>query len=208
MEALAAAVAQRGLPIAALARPPQEVLAAGASQRPDVCLVSARLPGSRFIDILSALGAWYPAVRAVVLMDGPNSSVLITRADIGAATLVSRHVDVTELIAVLHRVRAGVQRSDPVSGLTEIRACNREITPDSDSQLAQLTLREQEVLKLMMDGMATKEIARSLEITVHTARTHSQRVLEKLGAHSRLEATRLAPRPGLAPPSREPAPTP
>jgi len=203
MEALAAALAQRGLTIAALARTPQEVLAAVASQQPDVCLVSARLPGSSFIDILSALRAWYPAVRAVVLMDGPNSSVLITRADIGAATLVSRHVDVTELIAVLHRVRAGVQRNDPVSGLTEIRACNREITPDSDSQLAQLTLREQEVLKLMMDGMATKEIARSLEITVHTARTHSQRVLEKLGAHSRLEASGMAARRGWAGPSGE-----
>src|SRR5258708_11405689 len=172
MEALAAALAQRALLIAALARTPQEVLAAVGSQQPDVCLVSARLPGSRFIDILSALRAWYPAVRAVVLMDGPNSTVLITRADIGAATLVSRHVDVTELIAVLHRVRAGVQRGDPVSGLTEIRACNREITPDSDPQLAQLTVREQKVLKLISDRIATERIASALVISVRTARAH------------------------------------
>ena len=50
---------------------------------------------------------------------------------------------------------------------------------------------------------ATKEIARSLEITVHTARTHSQRVLEKLGAHSRLEASGMAARRGWAGPSGE-----
>jgi two-component system, NarL family, nitrate/nitrite response regulator NarL len=203
MDALAAALAQRGVTIAALARTRQEVLAAVASQQPDVCLVSARFAGSSCIDILSALRAWYPAVRVVVLTDGPNSSVLTTRADIGSASLVSRHVDVTELIAVLHRVRAGVQWNAPVSRRVEIRARSREITSDSDSRLAQLTLREQQVLKLMMDGMATKEIARSLEITVHTARTHSQRVLAKLGAHSRLEASGMAARCGWAGPSGE-----
>jgi DNA-binding NarL/FixJ family response regulator len=205
MDALAAALAQRGLTITGLARTPQELLAAVASQQPDVCLMSARLPGSSRIDILSALRAWYPAVRVVVLTDGPHSSVLTTKAGIGAATLVSRHVDVTELIAVLHRVRAGVRWNDPVCRPVEIRACDREIRPASDSRLAELTLREQEVLKLMMDGMATKEIARSLEITVHTARTHSQRVLAKLGAHSRLEASGMAARRGWAGPSGAPA---
>jgi DNA-binding NarL/FixJ family response regulator len=198
LDALAAALAQRGLTIAGLARTPQEVLAAVASQQPDVCLMSARLPGSSRIDILNALRSWYPAVRVVVLTDGPHSSVLTTKADIGAATFVSRHLDVTELIAVLHRVRAGLQWNDPVCGLVEIRARTPDITPGTDSTLAQLTVREQEVLKLMMDGMAAKEIARSLEITVHTARTHSQSVLAKLGAHSRLEASGMAARRGWA----------
>ena len=199
MDALAAALAQRGVVIAALACTPQEVLAAVARQQPDICLVSARRPDSSCTDILSPLRAWYPAVRVVVLTYGPNSSVLTTRADIGAATLVNRHVDVTELIAILHRVRAGVRWNDPGSGPVRIRACNREIT--TDSRLAQLTIREQEVLQLMMDGMATKEIARSLAITIHTARTHSQRVLAKLGAHSRLEASGMAARRGWAGPS-------
>jgi two-component system, NarL family, nitrate/nitrite response regulator NarL len=203
MDALAAALVQRGLVIAALAHTQQEVLAAVASQQPDVCLVSAGRPGSSCINVLSPLHAWYPAVRVVVLTAGPNSSVLTARADIGAATLVNRHVDVTELVAILHSVRAGVRWTGPGSRPVEIRAGNREITTDGDSRLAQLTIREQEVLKLMMDGMATKEIARSLEITIHTARTHSQRVLAKLGAHSRLEASGMAARRGWAGPSGE-----
>jgi two-component system, NarL family, nitrate/nitrite response regulator NarL len=203
MDALAAALAQRGVVVAALARTQQEVLAAVASQEPDVCLVSAGRPGSSCIDIISPLRAWYPALRVVVMTDGPNSSVLTTRADIGTATLVNRHVDVTELVAILHCVRAGVRWTEPGSGPVKIHARNRETTTDGDSRLAQLTIREQEVLKLMMDGMATKDIARSLEITIYTARTHSQRVLAKLGAHSRLEASGMAARHGWAGPSGE-----
>src|ERR1700740_2456420 len=104
MDALAAALVQRGVVIAALAHTPQEVLAAVASQQPDVCLVSAGRPGGSCIDVLSPLHTWYPAVRVVVLTDGPISSVVTTRADIGAATLVNRRVDVTELVAILHSV--------------------------------------------------------------------------------------------------------
>lgn len=203
LDALAAALVQRGVVIAALAHTPQEVLAAVASHQPDVCLVSPGRQGGSCIDVLSPLQAWYPAVRVVVLTDGPNSSVVTTRAGIGAAALLDRRVDVTELVAILHRVWAGVRWTGPDSGPVEIRAGNREITTDCDSRLAQLTIREQEVLKLMMDGMAAKEIARSLEITIHTVRTHSQRVLAKLGAHSRLEASGMAARRGWAGPSGE-----
>ena len=57
-----------------------------------------------------------------------------------------------------------------------------------------LTLREQEVLMLIMEGQSTKQIARSLAISMSTARTHIQSVLVKLGAHSRLEATSMVAR--------------
>jgi two-component system nitrate/nitrite response regulator NarL len=50
---------------------------------------------------------------------------------------------------------------------------------------------------LIADGHATRDIAQALAISLHTARTHVQSVLVKLGAHSRLEASGMVARSGL-----------
>ena len=61
----------------------------------------------------------------------------------------------------------------------------------------QLTAREAEVLTLIKDGFASKQIAHQLAISVHTVNTHRQRILEKLNASSSAEAVSLAARLGL-----------
>lgn len=55
-----------------------------------------------------------------------------------------------------------------------------------------LTARELDVVRLLLDGRANDEIANALNISAHTARHHTQRVLEKLGVHSRAAIARLA----------------
>ena len=62
---------------------------------------------------------------------------------------------------------------------------------------AALTRREIEVLDAVAVGLSTIEIAGVLHISVNTARNHVQRILEKLGAHSRLQAVNVAARHGL-----------
>ena len=62
---------------------------------------------------------------------------------------------------------------------------------------APLTRREIEVLDAVADGLSTSEIAGVLHISVNTARNHVQRILEKLGVHSRLQAVNVAARHGL-----------
>jgi PAS domain S-box-containing protein len=62
----------------------------------------------------------------------------------------------------------------------------------TDSQLDRLTQRERQVLELMAQGMGTKEIAGTLTISPSTVRNHVQHILDKLGAHSRLEAIAYA----------------
>ena len=62
---------------------------------------------------------------------------------------------------------------------------------------AGLTLRERQVLALLVEGFSNKEMARRLEIRSNTARTHVQNVLTKLRVHNRLSAVALAMREGL-----------
>ena len=61
-----------------------------------------------------------------------------------------------------------------------------------DPRLQPLTARESEILRLFADGVGTEEIADSLFISVTTVRNHSQNILRKLDAHSKLEAVAIA----------------
>jgi two-component system nitrate/nitrite response regulator NarL len=62
---------------------------------------------------------------------------------------------------------------------------------------ATLTKRERECLALLVEGVGTGEMASVLAVSELTVRSHIQRLLQKLGAHSRLEAASLAVRHGL-----------
>lgn len=68
-----------------------------------------------------------------------------------------------------------------------------EVPPvvEGTSALKRLTSREQEVLRLVADGLATHDIANELTVSLATARNHVQHILEKLGVHSKLEAAVL-----------------
>ena len=70
------------------------------------------------------------------------------------------------------------------------------IEPSSNIQL-ELTKRELEILKLVKNGLLSKEISDKLSISVHTVNTHRQRFLEKLNANNSIEAVKFAARLGL-----------
>jgi DNA-binding NarL/FixJ family response regulator len=70
-------------------------------------------------------------------------------------------------------------------------------SPNDVARLRTLTRREFAVLRLVVEGRETPEIAKRLAISTHTVRTHLQNLYAKLGCHSRLEVVRLAARHGL-----------
>jgi DNA-binding CsgD family transcriptional regulator len=71
------------------------------------------------------------------------------------------------------------------------------LTDISSEFAASLTQREIEILKLVKNGLLSKEISDRLSISIHTVNTHRQRVLEKLGANNSMEAVIVSSRLGL-----------
>jgi DNA-binding NarL/FixJ family response regulator len=193
-DALADALVVGGVLVARQVRTPRETITAAITHPPHVCLISARwLHG----DDGRLFRALHPAIKLVAMSEvAADARLLAAAADAGAAAVVSQHQQVAGLIEMLRRVCAGERPLDAIVTPPAVRALRKPIRPSHGGAL-RLTLREQEVLMLIADGHATREIATALAITPHTARTHVQSVLMKLGAHSRLEASGMAVRAGL-----------
>jgi len=194
IDALAEALAQDGVTVAALAASPPEVLAAVARHRPDICLMAARFHTCGNSGVLGLIRSRYPQVKVVILADGADP---VSPSDVigsGAAGLIRKDQHLTEIIHTLADVRAGEQALGTEAAQPGPPDLPSPEPGDSKWLVQLLTLREQEVLMLIMEGQSTKQIARSLAISLSTARTHIQSVLVKLGAHSRLEATSMVAR--------------
>ena len=89
-------------------------------------------------------------------------------------------------------LRSAQEGEGAVSATAAVRA--------GDPSVDTLTPREIQVLRLMADGLSTKEVARVLQITFKTAASHRGRILSKLRVHESISAVRWAIRAGLLEP--------
>jgi DNA-binding NarL/FixJ family response regulator len=158
---------------------------------PDVVLLDRRLPdgdGIAAIGQLTALGA-----RVLVLTGEATASVAARVAEAGGAGLMLKSSRLDELQAAVRRVVAGEVVFEPRMLPGVIDRLTGRLPPTGSA----LTGREQETLALLADGAGPAEISSRLGVTYNTARNHVQRVLDKLGARSQLEAVAIARREGL-----------
>ncbi|HEY2129030.1 MAG TPA: response regulator transcription factor [Streptosporangiaceae bacterium] len=194
IDAMAAALTANGATVTAVATSPAEVLAAIGRHRPDLCLLATRFNGHDSFDLLDMICRRHPQIKIVMLADSRDPAASSDVLSAGAAGLIRKDQHLIEIMRILADVLAGEQLVDTELTQSGGNELNPRVPSDSSWLARLLTLREQEVLMLIMEGKSTKQIARSLAISMSTARTHIQSVLVKLGAHSRLEATSMVAR--------------
>jgi DNA-binding NarL/FixJ family response regulator len=156
---------------------------------PDVVLLDRRLPDGDAIDAIGALSQ--TGARILVLTGEATSTVAARVAEAGGSGLVLKSAGLEELEDAVRRVADG----EAVFGAEFLAGVLSRLTGRTRS--ATLTARERQALGLRADGASTAEVAERLGVAVNTARNHVQRVLEKLGARSKLEAVAIARREGL-----------
>jgi DNA-binding NarL/FixJ family response regulator len=169
------------------ARSGHDVLAAVRRRRPALVLLEVQLPGVSGYEVCHELRERYGDEFPIVFMSGTRTeaSDRVAGLLLGADDYIVKPFDPDELLA---RARRLISRGN---GVQEVS--NGDRSPD-----ARLTRREQEVLELLSAGLQQREIAERLFISPKTVATHIQRILSKLGVHSRAEAVSLAHREGLA----------
>jgi len=130
--------------------------------------------------------------RPTLALVGDPSAARTARAA-GANGILGRAIDGTRLVAAIHAVAAGLVVVSPELADTALSE-PREL---DDAGLEPLTGREQEVLALLAEGLANRDVALALAISESTAKFHVRSILSKLGAATRTEAVVRAMRAGL-----------
>jgi DNA-binding NarL/FixJ family response regulator len=178
-------------------------------QAPDVAVVDLDLPGASGVDVLDDLRDRRAGTAAVVLTALTDEAELGRAVEAGAAAVLHKSVDVSELLEVIRRVADGatVLAAGPTSSWLRALAAERERTWMARTFRGALTPRETEILRLLAAGNGSDAIAARLVISADTVQTHVRNLLGKLGVGSRLEAVTLALRMGIVTPDDEaPAP--
>ena len=111
----------------------------------------------------------------------------------GAAATLSRDASPDAVAAALVALSHGLQVTDPALAEAALS------TSPEPASASLLTPREQDVLKLLAEGLPNKGVASRLEVSEHTVKFHVNSIMGKLNAQSRTEAVTLATRQGLLP---------
>lgn len=155
--------------------------------RPAVGLVDLRMPGRDGIATIHAIRRLDPEARLVALTTFAGEDEVYRALQAGASGYLLKDCGQNALIDGLRAVLRGQRHLDPAAAAS---LASRVL-------LGTPTARETEVLEAMALGLGNKAIARRLQVTEGTVKTHAKSLFAKLGASSRVEAVRIAEMRGL-----------
>jgi DNA-binding NarL/FixJ family response regulator len=162
-----------------------------ATERPDVALLDWDLPRGTGAETTRIIRERSPDTKVVLLTSEADGSILTDAMAAGCSGLVDKHGGLRE---VVDAVRAA-HRGDVTVPVWPTSSANGTGGPEAPP--TNLTKRELEVLGLLAQGLSSAALSEQLSITLNTVRNHVQRILDKLGVHSKLEAVTASLRSGV-----------
>jgi two-component system, NarL family, response regulator LiaR len=161
--------------------------------KPDVVLMDLLMPKMDGITATATIRRALPDTEVIALTSVLEDASVVAAVRAGAIGYLLKDTQADELCSSIHAAAAGQVRLAPQAAA---RLMHEVRTPENPDML---TDREIEVLRLLAQGQANKEIARALHIAEKTVKTHVSNILAKLGVQSRTQAALYALRVGIAP---------
>lgn len=169
-----------------------EALDVVAAVHPAVVLMDVSMPVMDGIEATRRITATGSASRIVVLTSFNEQSKVLAAIEAGAVGYILKDTDPDRLLDAIRAAAAGGAPLDP-------RAATALLAPRSATgpEVSDLTPRELEVLELLVEGLASKQIARRLGIAEKTVKAHLTNVYQRLGVSDRTQAALWAERHGI-----------
>ena len=164
-----------------------EVLPLVGRTTPDVALLDLRMPGMDGLRCLELLQERYPSVKSIVVSGNDDPAAVEASLARGAVAFIHKTIDPGDLAAVIRQAIAGnVFFAVNNRASAEAPRCNVDLTP-----------RETEILRALVDGQSNKQIAGQFWLSEQTIKYHLTNIYRKLHVSSRTEAVRQAYEYGL-----------
>jgi DNA-binding NarL/FixJ family response regulator len=156
---------------------------------PDVAVIDVSMPGPHGADLARRVAELCPGVKILVLTVHEDRAYVQQLLQAGARGYVLKRSAADELVRAIRIVFAGDLHIDPA--ITS-KLLTGMMAASSAGPAAELSQREEEVLKLTAQGFSNKEVAAQLNLSVKTIETYKARAAEKLGLRTRAEIVRYS----------------
>lgn len=180
--------------IAGEARNGAEVLEQLRSRRYDLLLLDINMEGRSGFDVLESIRSFAPRLPVLMLSMYPEAQYALVALQGGANGYVAKDAEPEELLAAIRRAAAGGRyvsaRAAPAIR-EQLRGC------DTRPAHQRLSVREHQIMLMLLKGMSLTEIGEEMMISVKTVSTHRTHLLEKVGVASTAELVLYAVRHGL-----------
>jgi DNA-binding NarL/FixJ family response regulator len=182
-----------GIELVGVAADGAEAVALTTEHAPDVVLMDLEMPGIDGIEATRRIVAQRPGTAVLVLTSFSDRARIVGALEAGACGYLLKDVESAQVAEGIRAAARGESPLDPRAARTILTA---RTAPDP---LAALSAREREVLELLVEGLPNKLIARRLEISEKTVKSHLTSIFRALGVTDRTQAALWAERHGLGP---------
>ncbi len=165
--------------------------------KPDVVIMDVGMEDLNGIEATRQIMEECPGTKVVGLSVHSDRQYVGGMLEAGAAGYLLKDCAFEELENAIRTVLANRTYLSPSIADIVVRNYVRQVPAKDPTAQAELTPREREVLQLLTEGKATKQVARDLDVSVKTVETHRRNVMHKLDLHSVAELTKYAIREGL-----------
>jgi DNA-binding NarL/FixJ family response regulator len=174
-----------------------EALALALELKPDVAVLDISMPGGSGLETAAALRERLPDTRVLILSMHDNPEYVLESLRSGVHGYILKDSAAQELSGAIRAVRRGESYFSPPIARRLGAVVRGELTREPAGTLAQLTVRERQVLEGVARGRTNKEIAQELGISHRTVESHRESLMRKLEVYTVAGLTKLALEEGL-----------
>ena len=167
--------------------------------KPDVIIADITMPHLNGIEALEEIEKFDPDVRVIFLTMHRDVAYARRALDAGAAGFVLKHSAPEELVLAVRAAVQGRTFITPTLASDVLQTLKRNPSQLQDP-ITTLTLRQREILRLLVDGLTAKQIASRLDISSRTVEFHKYRMLESLGLKGSADLIHFAVQHGMVGP--------
>ena len=164
---------------------------------PDVVIMDVSMPDLNGMDAARQILGEHPGVKVVALSMHSEKQYVEGMLKAGVSGYLLKDTAFEELVKAIRVVCSGKKYLSPDITDIVLQDYLHPAATTDDQPAISLTTREREVLQLIAEGRATREIADKLHISVKTVETHRKNIMEKLGLRTVAELTKYAVREGI-----------
>jgi two-component system, NarL family, response regulator NreC len=189
---------QADFTVVAEAEDGRQAVALATELKPDVVVIDVAMPNLNGIEATRQITSALPRTAVVVLSMHSDETYVLRALRNGAKGYVLKDSAEADLIQAMRTVAGGKSFFSPTVTRMLLDDYVRQLQEKGlEDSFELLTAREREILQLIAEGKANKDIAGMLNLSLHTVETHRTRILQKLGLHSTPELVLYAVRKGI-----------